>query len=90
MNLESGYESPLSKFCDLLQFRFQIDCFGKPWLFDVKGDSTKFQYKCNNFDRFKRHLAIETILIIQKKLKVINQKQAQRLKTQNLVKLARD
>ena len=64
MNSEFGFENPLNKFCDLLQFRFQIDCFGKPWLFCVKGDSTKFTYKRNSFDKFKRHLAIETILLI--------------------------
>ena len=88
INPDNDIEIPISKFCDLLQFRFQIDRAGKPWLFDVKHDSTKFLYKDNVFDKFKRHLMVETILLIQKKLKVIQKKEATRLKTVNLLKAA--
>ena len=63
-NPETKTEIPISKFCDLLQFRFQIDRQGKPWLFDVKDDATKFTIKDNTFDNFKRHLLVETVLLI--------------------------
>ena len=32
----------INKFCQLLQFRFQIDRQGRPWLFDIKSDKVKF------------------------------------------------
>ena len=58
----------MSKFCQLLQFRFQIDRKGRPWLFQVKSDNCKFAVKGNDFDKFKTYLLAETLNMIEVKV----------------------
>ena len=83
-------EVSLSKFCHLLQFRFQIDRNGRPWLFGIKSDSTKFKMKDNSFDDYKKYLLLETILCIQKKLSSILRKEQQMEKELKLLNTATD
>ena len=90
LKTEDKNEIALKKFCELLQFRFQIDKSGKPWLFDVKKDMTKFVLKGNNFDTFKKYLLIETILLIHKKIKHTEKEELKRLRTQKLLKQAQE
>ena len=38
---------PLSRFCNLFQFRFQIDNNGRPWFLEVRPDKSEFKTSAN-------------------------------------------
>jgi hypothetical protein len=51
----------------MLEFKFQLDEEGMPWLYGIKGDFT-FKTKDNIFDDIKAHLINGIIKIAEKKI----------------------
>ena len=63
---------------------------GRPWLFNIKGEKSKFTHKDNLFDQFKRHLLLETLICIQRKLNVMMKKERGILQQKKLLSVAMD
>lgn len=56
----------------LLEFKFQLDAYGKPWLKTIKGDFS-FKIKDNMFDDMKAHLLNSCMQVVEDKLQTYRQ-----------------